>query len=168
MSKKEIRFEIGKEYYEAWRDTVWSSIRKLGTPYAYQQVFAASWNLPINKIPLFDWITSNASYNSTYNWDRTAVIEGGTQMGNIATSMGAWQADGQFNFENLYNKSKYLKDVNRRFSAQSNANRPKFQSKTYTQTVNLEKNKSVTINHRLGSEKFRFSAVDKTGRPVTL
>jgi len=160
--------EIGKEYYEAWRDTVWSSIRKLGTPYAYQQVFTASWNLPINKIPLFDWVTSNASYNSTYNWDRTAVIEGGTQMGNIAASMGAWQADGQFNFENLYNKSKYLKDVNRRFSAQSNANRPKFQSKTYTQTVNLEKDKAITINHRLGSEKFKFSAVDKTGRPVTL
>ncbi len=160
--------EIGKQYYEAWRDTVWSSIRKLGSPYTYQQVFTASWNLPINKIPVFDWINANASYNSNYNWNRTATIQGGTQIGNIATSMGAWQADGQFNFENLYNKVKYFKQVNQRFSAQNNNNKQKFQSKTYNQTVNFEKDKLITINHRLGSDKFNFSAVDKTGKTVNL
>ncbi|HET7733311.1 MAG TPA: cell surface protein SprA, partial [Paludibacter sp.] len=162
--------EIGKEYYEQWRDSVWSSIRKLGNPYTYQQVFTASWNLPINKIPLFDWVTANASYNSTYNWNKMAQIKGNTtDLGNIATTMGAWQGDVQLNFENFYNKSKYLKEVNRRFSSQmNNANKQKFQSKTYTQKVNLEKDKLLVINHRLGSEKLRFSAVDKSGRPVSL
>jgi len=160
--------EIGKQYYEVWRDSVWSSIRKLGTPYTYSQVFSASWTLPINKIPLFDWVTANASYNSTYNWNRTAKIQGGSEIGNVATSMGAWQADGQLNFENLYNKIKYLKEINQRFSAQSNANKPKFVPKTYKQTVTLQKGKLVTINHRLGSEKFRFTAVDKSGKPVNL
>ncbi|HEY5593506.1 MAG TPA: cell surface protein SprA [Paludibacter sp.] len=160
--------EVNPEYYNEWRDSVWSSIRKLGTPYTYQQVFSASWSLPINKIPLFDWVTANASYNSTYNWNRMAKIKGGKEIGNIATSMGAWQADGTFNFENLYNKSKYLKEVNRRFTMQPNINRAKFVSKTYTQKVNLEKNKLITINHRLGSEKFKFTAVDKNGKPITL
>ncbi|MEI7504086.1 MAG: cell surface protein SprA, partial [Paludibacter sp.] len=160
--------EIGKEYYQEWKDYVWSSIRKMGTPYTYQQVFSASWNLPINKIPLFDWMTANGSYNSTYNWNRMAQIKGGTNLGNIATNMGAWQADGQLNFETLYNKSKYLKDVNKRFSSQSNTTKQKFVPKTYTQKVNLEKNKMITINHRLGSEKFTFNAVDKTGKPVKL
>jgi cell surface protein SprA len=160
--------EIGKQYYESWRDTVWSNIKKLGVPYSYQQVFNASWKLPVDKLPMLDWINSNASYNSNYSWNRTAKIEGATQLGNIATSMGAWQLDGQFNLENLYNKSKYLKDVNRRFGSQSSLGRPKFQSKIYTQNVNLEKNKLITINHRLGSEKFKFSAVDKTGKSVTL
>ncbi|MDD3322660.1 MAG: cell surface protein SprA [Paludibacter sp.] len=160
--------EIGKEYYEAWRDTVWSSIKKLGTPYTYQQIFSASWNLPINKIPLLDWVNANASYNSTYNWNRTADVEGDSQIGNVATSMGAWQADGQLNFENLYNKSKYLKEVNRRFSTQNTGNRTKFVSKTFTQTVKLEKDKKQTINHRLGSEKLNFRAVDKNGKPVLL
>ncbi len=160
--------EIGKQYYEAWRDSVWSSIRKLGTPYTYSQAFSASWTLPINKIPLLDWVTTNASYNSTYNWNRTATIQGGSEIGNVATSMGAWQADGQLNFENLYNKVKYLKDINQRFSAQSNANKPKFQSKTYKQTVTLQKGKLITINHRLGSDKFKFTALDKSGKPVNL
>jgi len=110
--------EIGKEYYEAWRDSVWSNIRKLGSPYTYQQVFSASWTLPINKIPLFDWVMANAGYNSNYNWNRSALINGATDVGNVATTMGAWSADGQLNFEALYNKSKYLKEVNRKFSMQ--------------------------------------------------
>jgi len=162
--------ELNKEYYEVWRDSVWSNIKKLGTPYTYQQVFTASWNLPINKIPLFDWVIGNASYNSTYNWNRMAKIQGsGTvQPGNIATSLGAWQVDGQFNFENFYNKSRYLKDVNRRFSAQANAPTQKFKAKTYTQRVNLEKNKIITINHRLGSDKLKFLATDRNGKPLNL
>ena len=160
--------EIGKQYYESWRDSVWSNIKKLGTPYLYQQVFTATWNLPINKIPLLDWVTSNASYNSNYSWNRTSKIEGQTNLGNIATSLGAWQLDGQFNFENFYNKSKYLKEVNRRFGSQSSLAKTKFKSSTYSQKVNLEVNKLITINHRLGSERFKFTAVDKKGKPITL
>ena len=160
--------EIGKQYYESWRDSVWSNIKKLGTPYAYQQVFTASWNLPINKIPLFDWVIGNATYNSTYNWNKMAATTDGEQPGNVATILGAWQVDGQFNFENLYNKSKYLKEVNRRFGSQTSLGKPKFQSKTYTQKVNLEKNKLITINHRLGSDKLKFTAVDRTGKPLSV
>ncbi len=158
--------EIGKEYYEAWRDTVWSSIRKLGTPYTYQQVFSASWTVPINKIPLFDWVTANATYNSTYSWNRSARIGGSTDVGNIASSMGAWSADGQFNFETLYNKSKYLKEVNRKSAMQTTVQ--KFQSKNFKQIVNFEKDKKSTVTHRLGSEKLSLGALDKNGKPVLI
>jgi len=160
--------EIGKEHYEQWRDTVWSSIKKLGNPYAYQQTFTASWTVPINKIPLFDWVTANATYNSTYSWNRSAPIGGGTtktEIGNIATSMGAWSADGQLNFETLYNKSKYLKEVNRKYNNQS-GNEQKFQPKTYNEIIKLEPNKKDTINHRLNSEKVAYMFIDKNGKPV--
>lgn len=160
--------EFNKDYYQAWRDTVWSNIRKLGSPYTYQQVFNASWNLPVNKIPLFDWINANASYNSTYSWNRTAQIQGGANIGNIATSMGAWQADGQFNFENLYNKIDFLKNVNQRTAQSAMPNRQHFQSRTYKQIVNLEPKKTIIINHRLGSENLDFLAVDKKGKPLNL
>jgi cell surface protein SprA len=160
--------EINPDYYNEWRDSVWTSIKKLGSPYTYQQVFSATWNLPINKIPLFDWMTANASYNSTYDWNRTAKISGSSQLGNIATSMGAWQADGNFNFENLYNKSKYLKAVNQRSSAQTNNNKVKFVPKTYTQKVNLEKDKLITISHKLNSDKLKFTATDINGKSIPL
>lgn len=158
--------EIGKEHYEAWRDSVWSSIKKMGNPYTYNQVFTASWTIPINKIPLFDWVTANVSYNSNYNWNRTALIND-EPVGNIASTMGAWSGDASFNFETLYGKSKYLKEVNRKFSAQQPANQ-KFQPKTFNQVIKLEKDKKVTVNHRLGSEKFIFAAKDKNGKPLVI
>ncbi|MDR1683388.1 MAG: cell surface protein SprA, partial [Candidatus Symbiothrix sp.] len=166
IDEGELMPEISKEYYELWRDTVWSSIRKLGRPYAYQQVFNASWNVPVNKLPMMDWVSSSRlSYNSNYRWDRGAEIEGGTKIGNIANSRGDWQADAAFSFETLYNKSKYLQGVNRRYGAQP-ANKRPFQPKTYTQTLNLEKGKAASVNHRLGSETLSVSAKSKSGSTV--
>lgn len=158
--------EIGKEYYEAWRDTVMASIAKLGTPYAYQQVFSASWALPFNKIPALDWVTANASYNSTYNWNQTATLDD-ENIGNVISGMGAWQADGAFNFENLYNKSKYLKFVNQRYSGRPTQNR-RFTPKTYTQTISAAVGEPTVVNHRLNAEKINVTAVDKNGRNVKI
>ena len=152
--------ELGQEYYEAWRDTVWQSIRHFGDAYTYQQTFNASWNLPINKIPIFSWITASASYNSSYSWNRVEDEE----MGNIANTQRNWQGQGQFNFEQLYNKSKYLKAVDTRLKQKGT--RPKFKPKTYTEIVNLEEGKAKTINHRLGSNRVQVSAADASGRPV--
>lgn len=161
--------EIGKEHYAEWRDSVWSQIRKLGNPYAYQQVFSASWNLPINKIPVFDWITANASYNSNYNWNRSAKLIGSIDVGNVATTMGTWSGDGQLNFESLYNKSKYLKEVNRKYNASmQRGGVQKFQPKNFKQSVTLEEGKKITINHRLGSEKLAITVLDKKGRPMAV
>lgn len=157
--------EIGKEYYEEWRDSVWSSIRRLGNPYTYQQVFNASWAIPINKIPLLDWVTANTLYNSTYSWNRTAAVDD-VNIGNVASTTGAWQLDGQFNFESLYNKSKYLKEINRKFSLQTSTQ--KFTPRTYKQIYKLESGKKLTVNHRLGSEKIKLLATDNDGRNVGL
>lgn len=161
--------EIGKEHYAEWRDSVWSQIRKLGNPYAYQQVFSATWNSPINKIPVFDWITANASYNSNYNWNRSAKLIGSVDVGNVATTMGTWSGDGQLNFESLYNKSKYLKEVNRKYNASAQRGGvQKFQSRNFKQSVTLEEGKKITINHRLGSEKLAITVLDKKGRPMAV
>ena len=162
--------ELGKEHYEHWRDTVWSNIRKLGTPYSYQQVFNASWNIPINKIPLLDWITSlNTSYTGNYNWNRTAKLKNTTDFGNTATSMRSYQIDGQFNFETLYNKSSYLKEINTRFTGnQRKMPNPSFKPKTYNEIIQIEKGQNKTVRHRLGSTSFKLTAKDKAGNKVNL
>lgn len=162
--------EFGKEYYEQWRDTVWSNIRKLGTPYTYQQVFTASWGIPVNKIPLLDWITSvNTSYNANYNWNRSARLKDADDYGNTATSTRSYQIDGQFNLETLYNKSDYLKEINSRFTGnQRKVPNPNFKPKTYNEVVNIEKGKKTTVRHRLGSTNFKLSATDKQGNIIKL
>ena len=167
IEESEYTPEIGEEYYTTWRNTVWQSIKRMGTPYAYQQVFNASYEVPINKLPMLDWVTSNATYRSTYSWNRAAVLKDMPNFGNIASSLSEWSLDGTLNFETLYNKVKYLRDVNKRSQASSQPPRP-YQPKKYTQTINLEKGKPLTISHQLGSKKFSITAKDKNGRSITL
>lgn len=162
--------EFGKEYYELWRDSIWSSIRQLGTPYTYQQVFNASWGIPINKIPILDWISSvNTSYTANYNWNRTARQKGSEDFGNIATSMRSWQVDGSMNFETLYNKSNYLKQVNARFSnVPRRVSTVPFQERKFEQVVQLVKGEKIMVQHRMGSNNIKLNAYSKDGQKLKL
>ena len=153
---------LNRTEYEAWRDTVWQSIRSFGTPFSYQQNFVASWNLPINKIPIFSWVTANVSYNSNYVWNRIEIAD----VGHVASSTGAWQFQGQLNFEQLYNRSRYLRELDTRMRQQGN--RPPFQSRTFTETVNLTAGQARTVNHRLSSNRLQITAVDADGRAVRI
>ena len=159
------------DYYEAWRDTVLRSMKTMGIPYQYQQVFTASYGVPFNRFKSLDWITANGSYNATYNWNRTATRttqegEEQTNLGNSVSSMQSWQVDGALNFETLYNKSKYLKQVNQRFTGRPQ--RSRFRPKTYTQTIALRADSAVEVNHRLNSDKLQITAKDSRGRIVSL
>lgn len=161
-------YAFTNDYYEAWKDTVMRSLRTMGSPYAYQQVFTASYSIPFNRFGWFDWITANASYNATYNWNRTATTtDTETELGNVAASMASWQADGALNFESLYNKSKYLKGINQRYAGRNTARRP-FRPKTYTQTIVAKADSTIEITHRLGSEKLKVTAVDENGKNVNI
>ena len=72
--------------YQAWKDSVWTSIKHFGTPLDYQQNFSLSYQLPLNLLPVFDWVNTDASYNATYTWVRGANLDNGTSLGNIITS----------------------------------------------------------------------------------
>ena len=165
ISESPFTPEIGKEYYEEWRDSVWNSIRKMGTPYTYQQVFNASYEIPINKLPLLDWISSNATYNSTYSWNKNAILSNMPDLGNNTSSVGNWSLSGNMNFENLYNKIKYLKGVNTR--AQQTTKK-RFEPKKYSQTFKFETQKPIVINHQFGSKKFTITAKDKDGKVISV
>lgn len=154
------------DYYEAWKDTVMRSLKTMGAPYQYQQVFTANFSVPFNRFKSLDWLTGNASYNATYNWNRTATTSNSeTQLGNVVSSMRSWQADGSANFEALYNKSKYLKAVNQRFSGKTNK---RFRPKTYSQTITLTADSVVEVTHRLGATLLDVKAKDANGKAVSV
>ena len=158
-------YAFTNDYYEAWKDTIQRSLATWGTPYTYQQLFSASWNIPFNRIPYLEAITANASYNATYNWNRTVQSSQNTvNLGNVVSSTRAWQADGGINFETLYGKSKYWKQMTQRFSQRSR--RRPFRSKTYTETITLVAGEAKEVNHRLGSETVKVTAVTESGKAV--
>ena len=110
-----VNKELYPDRYEAWKDSVWTSIKHMGTPLNYSQQFQASYKLPINLLPVFDWITSDASYTANYNWVRGTDLEDGTALGNTIANNRQININGQFNMEKLYNHVPFLKNTNERF-----------------------------------------------------
>ena len=159
-------YAFTNDFYEAWKDTIQRSLAHWGTPYSYQQVFTASASIPFNRISWLDWITANGSYNANYNWTRTATSANREKnLGNVVASTNNWQVDGQLNFENLYGKSKYWKELKNRYGSRSNSRR-RFTPKTYTEDVVLHKDTTMTIVHRLGQEKLLVEVKDGNGQKV--
>jgi len=170
--------------YQNWKDTVLQSLAKGGVPLDYQQNVSATYAVPINKIPMFSWITSNVSYDGKYTWTRGTLTEADEEagsttssLGNNITSLGAWQFSGKLNLEQLYNKFPYLKSVNQRYSSRNTSNADKKdkkesqaakKSQKYEQKLNLEKGKKIKITHKLNAEKIKVQAYDTMGNKYNL
>lgn len=111
-----INKDLYADQYQAWKDSVWTSIKNLGTPLDYQQNFTLSYQLPLNLIPAFDWVNTDANYNAAYTWVRGTSLEDGTSLGNTITANRTLNINGTLNFERLYNHIPFLKKTNERFS----------------------------------------------------
>lgn len=161
-------YAFTNDFYEAWKDTIQRSLAKWGTPYTYQQLFSASWNVPFNRIPYLEAMTANASYNATYNWNRTVQSSASTTyLGNIVSSTRAWQADGGINFETLYGKSKYWKQISQRYGQRARRGRA-FKPKTYTETISVKAGEATEITHRLGSQTIKATATTNDGKAIKI
>ena len=104
------------DQYSAWKDSVWTSIKHMGRPLDYNQNFTASYQAPLNLIPIFDWINADANYNATYNWTRGTTQEDGQSLGNVIANNRTLNINGAFNLEKLYNHVPFLKKTNDRFN----------------------------------------------------
>ena len=111
-----INKDLYADRYHAWKDSVNYSLRHFGSPLDYSQSFQASYQLPLNLIPIFDWVNADASYNATYNWVRGTDLEDGTSLGNTIASNRTFNLNGTFNLEKLYNQVPFLKKANERFN----------------------------------------------------
>lgn len=162
-----VNRKLFPDQYKEWKDTVWQSIRSLGTPWAYNQSFVASYRAPFSRIPVLDFITANASYNVTYRWDRGADIDG-VSVGNTIANQSSLSVDGRLNFESLYNKIPFIKDVNKRFANTRKANIAPKKPKKFEKTFNLLPDTTLTIRHNLRNKKVKITATTADGKPFTV
>ncbi|MBQ8154519.1 MAG: cell surface protein SprA [Prevotella sp.] len=186
--ERPINKDLYPDRYEAWKDSVWHSITHFGVPLDYRQQFTASLQLPLNKIPIFDWVTSDATYNATYDWVRGTDLENGTNLGNTIANTRQLNINGNFNMETLYNHIPFLKKANEQFKKSTNT---KTKTKKTTKDKNakqdkkeekiLPKNKnawqkevtlladsSIIVNHGKKSKKLNVIAKTKDGKKYAL
>ncbi len=110
-----VNKDLYADQYHAWKDSVWTSIKHWGAPLDYNQTFTASYQLPINLLPAFDWVNADASYNSTYSWNKGTEDEDGNTYGNTINTTRSLNMNGTFNLVKLYNHVPFLKAVNQKF-----------------------------------------------------
>lgn len=152
-----VNRKLFPDKYKEWRDTVWQSILRMGTPWSYNQTFVGSYKAPFQAIPVLDWLTGSVSYNATYRWDRGATVEG-VSLGNTVASQASWNVDGRVNFETLYNKWSWTKEVNKRFANRRQAAVKPKKAKQFERTFQLLPDSTLTIRHNLRNKKVKVTA----------
>ena len=138
-----INKDLYADHYQAWKDSVWTSIKHFGSPLDYNQSFKASYQLPLNLIPIFDWLNSDVSYNSTYNWVRGTDLEDGTSLGNTISTNRTLNINGTFNLEKLYNHIPFLKKANDKFNKEPSRSQIEKERKEREQKKKAEKERKL-------------------------
>ncbi len=91
------------------KDTVRENFFHAGRNTVYQQRATLSYNIPLVKFPLTDWITARYSYSTNYNWIGASLLA--TSLGNTIENSQQNSLTGEMDFTRLYAKSKFLNKV---------------------------------------------------------
>jgi len=163
----QVNKKLNPDAYQEWKDSVIQNILRMGRVTNYTHNTNLTYNVPINKFPMLDWTTATVRYSSMYAW-----ITGPTQLselGNTIRNTSNLQTSGQLNFTNLYNKSSYLKGLDRKYNSrkQSSSNQQKKRTERFNKDgVTIKAGRPFIINHKLKTETLTVKVFDKNGRPV--
>ena len=117
---------------------------------------------PLNLIPIFDWVTANATYNAAYTWVRGSDLEDGTSLGNTVTTNRNININSTFAMERLYNHIPFLKKANDRFK--KSAARPQQRPKKTIKTTKDDKNSKDAKNKKDQKANQQKKALPKNQR----
>lgn len=94
---------------KAKRDSVRNNFFKGGRNIQYNQEAIFSYTLPINKLPITDWITARYNYGTSFSW--VAASRLAISIGNVLENSQRNNLTTEFDFTRLYSKSRWLRAV---------------------------------------------------------
>jgi cell surface protein SprA len=126
---------------DSLRQIVKDNLKKLGRTKNFDQNITANYTLPLDKIPVLNWIGADYRYNVGYSW-RAGPLEkvDSLKLGNVIQNNTDAAISGKLDFLKLYNKIKFLKDINtpkRPLTPQEKAKQAKAKPDTVKKPPNL-------------------------------
>ncbi len=98
--------------WQEYKNEVWDQVFSFGTKQHYNQTFKVTYNLPLKKLPLVDWVKVTASYQALFTWTASPIsIQ--SRLGNAMENSNDIQLNSGGDLVKLYNKIPYLKKLNR-------------------------------------------------------
>ncbi len=162
--------EVNKDLeddYKIWKDSVMSNILNGGRVTNYQHNYNVSYKLPINKLPYLSWTSANIKYTGMYRWQTAPqTTSSDIVWGNTISNSNNIQGTTQFNLTTLYNRSKYLKGLSRKYGT-SRGNQKKNNKVTVRynkEGITLKKGEPYIIKHKLKADNVRIRIYDQNGR----
>jgi cell surface protein SprA len=158
------------ELFDAWRDSVMTNLANLGRTTNYYHLFNVNYNIPVNKLPLLSWVTSNARYSSRYDWIAGTIFPDSMNIvpGNTIKNSSNGQFTLQANLTNLYGKVKFLKEIEA--TTQPGAKRRMslgYEEVTHTRRgLILKAGRPRIINHNLKTKDVTVTVTTSDGAPV--
>lgn len=147
--------KLYREEYQVFKDSVTNSIRQAGITTHFNHTINLTYQLPLAKLPITDWITVNTKYSAGYDWQRSPF--GQDTLGHTIQNSRNVSLNGQLNFVTLYNKIPFLKKINNKASG-SGSKKP---VNVKGQSPGADKNKGTTADTTgkkkpVDEEKFTF------------
>jgi len=130
IDTKEKKDTVRKNFFDGGRNT------------RFHQDVTFTYNFPTIKFPLIDWTSLRASYRAEYDWIGASLLA--KDLGNTIVNGQTKNLNADLNFEQLYNKSRFLRAVysNSPVTAQQNNNpsnnKTTKNNKTTNKTVNTD------------------------------
>jgi cell surface protein SprA len=115
IDEPEGRIQRGQDDYQWKRDSIWQNIRSLGRTTFYNHRMKLTYNIPINKLPMLDWVNANAEYSGNFDW--LAAPLAARELGNTIENSQTKRLNVNANLVNLYNKVGFLREINQKGQA---------------------------------------------------
>ena len=151
-------------------DELWNEIKGFGRNTQYHHNHRITYTLPINKLRILNWTTSNLSYSGNYTWNRSPEIpdiEGQEiNLGNTISNSSSMQLSTNFNMTTLYNKANYLKNINQLYRTGKRRTQEMEDITWEEKGVRLRANRANVIFHRQNIEKPEVWVTDASGDEV--
>ncbi|XOV92005.1 MAG: cell surface protein SprA [Bacteroidota bacterium] len=97
------------------RDYIWERIKNLGRMKNFRQDINATFRVPLDKLPITDWLSADLKYSVGYNWVAGSLNQediDGNFFGHTISNRRDRGVISKVDFVKLYNKIDFLKDIN--------------------------------------------------------
>ncbi len=119
-----------EDYNKQDKKVIWDNIGSFGDMRMYDQKININYTLPINKLPMLDWVNATYTYSGEYHW--TAPPRAALYLKNSIENGNSQQLNGSFNMTTLYNKIGYLKKINQAKTQSTTKKKPTLDLKKKT------------------------------------
>jgi cell surface protein SprA len=156
-----------RDQYETWKDSVLVNIKDFGRTTHYRHTINVNYNIPINKLPLMSWLSSNMRYGANYDWVAGPIFPDSLNinLGNTIKNSNTGQLSAQANITNLYNKVDFLKTIERNTRPGAARNMKKeYRTVNYSrERVDFVAGRAKNIHHNLKTRDIKVTVRKEDG-----